>query len=161
MRKKTFFKIKQKPFFILFKGLPLKQIKQFSLTGKSPTLIRIINERTSIKIFETVLNTALDNAWNTQEDVALSNQYITVYGRKKGIYSLFLDSFIVGIYLFKANNGNTRTMYKICLKLTIKTPDRCHWCSPGVFIIIFGYTSQIILVFLFVHFEKVNAGERS
>ena len=30
------------------------------------------------------------------------------------------------IYLFKLNNGNTRTKYKICLKLTIKTPERRH-----------------------------------
>ena len=28
------------------------------------------------------------------------------------------------IYLFKVNNGNTRTMYKICLKLTMKTLER-------------------------------------
>ena len=28
------------------------------------------------------------------------------------------------IYLFKVNNENTRTMYEICLKSTIKTPDR-------------------------------------
>ena len=29
-----------------------------------------------------------------------------------------------GIYLFKANNRNTRTMCEICSKLTIKTPER-------------------------------------
>ena len=28
------------------------------------------------------------------------------------------------IYLFKVNYGNSRTMYKICSKLTIKTPER-------------------------------------
>ena len=28
------------------------------------------------------------------------------------------------IYLFKVNNGNTRIMFEICLKLTIKTPER-------------------------------------
>ena len=28
-----------------------------------------------------------------------------------------------GIYFFKVNNGNTRTMCKICSKLTIKTPE--------------------------------------
>ena len=29
-----------------------------------------------------------------------------------------------GDYLFKVNDGNTRTMCEICLKLVIKTPER-------------------------------------
>ena len=29
-----------------------------------------------------------------------------------------------GIYLFKVNNRNTRTMCEICSELTIKTPER-------------------------------------
>ena len=33
------FKMKQKTFFITFKGLSLKQVKQFFLNGESPTLI--------------------------------------------------------------------------------------------------------------------------
>ena len=32
--------------------------------------------------------------------------------------------FPAGIYLFKINNGNTKTMPEICSKLTIKTPER-------------------------------------
>ena len=38
------------------------------------------------------------------------------------------------IYMFKVNNGNTRTMCEICSKLTIKTTERRHifhtlfWC---------------------------------
>ena len=34
-------------------------------------------------------------------------------------------------YLFKVNNGNTRTWSEICLKLTIKTPcsSVCWWAS--------------------------------
>ena len=32
-----------------------------------------------------------------------------------------------GIYLFKVNNGNTKTMCKICSKLTMKTLERCLW----------------------------------
>ena len=30
-----------------------------------------------------------------------------------------------GIYLFKDNNGNTRTIREICSNLTMKTPERC------------------------------------
>ena len=29
-----------------------------------------------------------------------------------------------GFYLFKGSNGNTRKMCKMCLKLTINTPER-------------------------------------
>ena len=32
-----------------------------------------------------------------------------------------------GIYLLKVNNRNTRTRCIICLKLTIKTPERRQW----------------------------------
>ena len=31
-------------------------------------------------------------------------------------------------YLFKVVDGETRTMYEICSKLTIKTPERRQWC---------------------------------
>ena len=37
-----------------------------------------------------------------------------------------------GIYFPKDNNGNTRAICEICSKLTIKTPERCHWRSFGV-----------------------------
>ena len=33
-----------------------------------------------------------------------------------------------GIYLSKVNNGNTRTMFKICPKSTIKIAERPLWC---------------------------------
>ena len=45
--------------------------------------------------------------------------------------------------MFKANNRNTRTRCEICLKLTIKRPERSQWRRFGVFI---------------VNFEQVNAG---
>ena len=33
-----------------------------------------------------------------------------------------------GSYMFKVNNRNTRTRCEVCSKLTIKTPERRHWC---------------------------------
>ena len=45
----------------------------------------------------------------------------------------------VGIYLFKVNNRNTRTRCEICSRLTIKTSERCHWHSSGVFIVNFNH----------------------
>ena len=50
----------------------------------------------------------------------------------------------VGIYMFKVNNKNTRTMCEICSKLTIKTPWTCFTpCS----------CSSVSIA----KFEKVNA----
>ena len=39
-----------------------------------------------------------------------------------------------GIYLFKANNWNTRTVSEIYSNLTIKTPGRCQWSRSGIFV---------------------------
>ena len=38
-------------------------------------------------------------------------------------------------------------MCEICLKLTVKTPERRHRCCPGGFIVNFEQISQIVLVF--------------
>ena len=50
-------------------------------------------------------------------------------------YPCFLSEYVnpAGSYLFKINNGNTRTMCEICLTLTINTSElrplnRLHWC---------------------------------
>ena len=51
-----------------------------------------------------------------------------------------------GNYMFKVNKRNTRTRCEIYSKLTIKTPERRH----GAFIVNFGHTSQLGLVFLLV-----------
>ena len=40
------------------------------------------------------------------------------------------------IYLLKVNNRNTRTKCEICSKLTIKTPERCHWRVVLVFLLL-------------------------
>ena len=59
-----------------------------------------------------------------------------------------------GIYLFRINSGNTRTTYKICSKLTIKTLERRHLRRSGVSLsLIFqtDFTNSDIL--LFVDFE--------
>ena len=53
-----------------------------------------------------------------------------------------------GIYLLKVNNRNTRTRCEICSKLTLKTPEPCHWRRSGVFIVNFEHISHLVLVFL-------------
>ena len=42
-----------------------------------------------------------------------------------------------GIYLFKVENGNTRTICEICLKLTIETSDGYNRLLSTIFIINF------------------------
>ena len=53
-------------------------------------------------------------------------------------------------YLFSVNNGNTKRMFGICPKLTIKTPD--------VFIVNFDRISHIVLLFPYLSFQQVNTG---
>ena len=67
--------------------------------------------------------------------------------------------YTAGIYLIKISNGNTSKRCEICSKLTIKTPERRHWCCSGVFIVNFEHISHLVLVFLsIVNFEYVIAG---
>ena len=63
--------------------------------------------------------------------------------------------------MFKVNNRNTRLRCEICLKLTIKTPERSHWHRSGVFIINFEHISHPVLVshlVSIVNFQQVNVG---
>ena len=61
------------------------------------------------------------------------------------------------IYLLKVNNRNSRARYEICSKLTVKTPERGHWCRFDVFIVNFENISHLSSVSI-VNFERVIAG---
>ena len=52
------------------------------------------------------------------------------------------------LYLLKVNNRNTRKRCEMYFKLTIKTPERCHWHRSGVLIANFEHISHLVLVFL-------------
>ena len=58
-------------------------------------------------------------------------------------------------YLFKVNNKNTRKRCEICSKLTIKTPERCHWYHSGVFIVNFEQISHTSLIFPLLTLNKL------
>ena len=60
----------------------------------------------------------------------------------------------VGINSFKVNNETTKTMYVICSKLMIKTPERRQ---SGAFIVNFEQVSHSFGVSI-VDFEQVSAG---
>ena len=59
-------------------------------------------------------------------------------------------------YLFKVNNGNTRTMCEIYSKLTKKTPKRRQWRRSGIFVVNFEQISHIVLVLPFLTLKNVN-----
>ena len=64
-----------------------------------------------------------------------------------------------GIYLFKLNKKNTRTMCEVCSKLTIKTTK---WRRSGVFIVNFEQISHTVLVFPFLTLnKKILSGKTS
>ena len=56
------------------------------------------------------------------------------------------------IYLFKVNNGNSKTRCWICSKLTIKTPERRQWRQ--LTLNNFTYYSSVSII----DFEQANAG---
>ena len=62
--------------------------------------------------------------------------------------------FPAGNYMFKVNNKDTRTTCEICSKLTIKTPERHHRRSSGVFIVNFERISHLLLVFLLLTLSR-------
>ena len=51
-----------------------------------------------------------------------------------------------GVYLFKTNNRNKKTVSEICSRRTIKTLDRRYWRRSVVFIINFEQISNIAQV---------------
>ena len=55
-----------------------------------------------------------------------------------------------GNTVFKVNNRNTRTSGEICLKFTIKTPERLHCCRSYFFIVKF----KLALVFLLLTLSR-------
>ena len=50
--------------------------------------------------------------------------------------------------MFKVHDKSTRKRCEICLKLTIKTPERRYWRCSGVFIVNFEHISHLFLMFL-------------
>ena len=69
--------------------------------------------------------------------------------RGLSLKSLSCTQFSAGIYLLTVNNRKTRTKCEICSRLTIKTPERRHWHSSGVFIVNFEHISHLALVGFF------------
>ena len=61
----------------------------------------------------------------------------------------------VNIHLFKVNNGDTRIIYQICSKLTIKKLRWRYWPRSGVFSVVnSGHIPHIVLAVSLLALEK-------
>ena len=67
---------------------------------------------------------------------------------KERVTNLTINSYPAGIYLFKFNNGNTKTLRKNCSELTKNIPEQHQRRRSGVFIVNFEqiYSSGISIV---------------
>ena len=54
----------------------------------------------------------------------------------------------------QSNYGNTWIVYKICSKLTIKSPEQNQWPVSSLFFASFEQTSHIILMFPLLSLNK-------
>ena len=63
--------------------------------------------------------------------------------------------------LLKVINRNSRTRFEICSKLTIRTPERCHWRPLDVFIVNFEHISHLVLVVLLLTLNNCLLGRRN
>ena len=61
---------------------------------------------------------------------------------------VFYSELPAGIYLFKVNSENTRTLCEISSKLTKKITQWRHWNRSGAFTVNFEQISHIVLMFL-------------
>ena len=129
-----------------------------SLTGYISPILKFYSYGTFItmvlKINEKLLVQTNDKIFTINSVIFLSNCTMN----KEQVEFEFLNCSQDGIYLFKVNNGNTRTMCEICSKLTIKTPERRHrhrfWC---LYCELWTDITHCSCVFI-VDFEQVNAG---
>ena len=96
----------------------------------------------------------VSNIWNDRDYCSVLDStihrapYPLKIENKSEIRVLSISHFPAGIYLPKVNNGNTRTMCKICSKLTIKLPFLC--------LTDFTHCFRVSVVDL----DQVNAGQR-
>ena len=68
--------------------------------------------------------------------------------RDSSVWKLPERSYPPSIHLFKVNNGDTRIMYQIRSKLTLRELGSRYWPPSGVFIVVnFEHIPHIVLAF--------------
>ena len=75
--------------------------------------------------------------------------------KKIGLYiSARILPLSASIHLFKVTNRNTKKRCEVCSRLTIITPEWCHWSRANVFIANFEHILHLFLVFLLLTLNK-------
>ena len=64
------------------------------------------------------------------------------------------ENTLIGLGLLNISKRNIKRNFEICLKLTIKTPDRRHWRRSGIFTVSFEQISHHALVFLLLTLSR-------
>ena len=68
--------------------------------------------------------------------------------------SPFLDETTKLTFTYSKSTIETRKRCEICSELTIKTPERRHWCRSSVFIVNFEHISHFFVMFLVLTLNK-------
>ena len=110
------------------------------LTNNNDNRGRGIGFRIYVKYFRLILATIFQ-----QEGVSTT---INTVRKESPILGLFFSTQKTFTSLKKKSNRNIKKMCKICSKLTIKRPERCHLCRSGLCIGSFEYVQHFFLVFL-------------
>ena len=76
-----------------------------------------------------------------------------IFNRWEGLTYSLINQSSAGNHMFKVNNRN-RTRCELCLKLTIKIPERRHWRPSGVCIVNFEHVSHFFLMFPLLTLNK-------
>ena len=72
------------------------------------------------------------------------------------LYSFHAVLAPANICLFNVSNKNTRKKSKICSKITVKIPERLHWCAILVFLLLTLNIFRTIFSVSVVDFEQTN-----
>ena len=81
-------------------------------------------------------------------------------GRKlRSCKTIMKITYPTGACFFEINNINTRKRWKICSKLTLKTPRQHPWRRSCLFVVNVDQISHMVLVFLLLTLnKKIPAG---
>ena len=107
-------------------------------------MFKVIHNNTTLKVLSVALN--IFKADNKVIKIG-STDFVLVHLILTSKTSIKTYNW-VNIYLFKFNNNNTRKRCEICLKLTIKTPERRPSPHSDIFIVNSEHILHFFLVFL-------------
>ena len=80
----------------------------------------------SVQVIQRAILKNVSQNYSLKITIAIAKTFIANQSESKIRDTLQINATVAAIYLFKVNDGNTRTMYETCSELTIKTTERCQ-----------------------------------